>query len=138
MRTTRLLGGGRYRLTVDDRGWIDIQRLDLADITCQTCLGRAQADMYRPAAARGAEFLTRVLEGPQWRPRIDLDSLNLCSSYQCVLGQLYGVYERGVDALGLNGAQQFDYGFTVSPRFDGYVGAWEALTEAWRRELTSV
>jgi hypothetical protein len=40
-----------------------------------------------------AAMLDRVKPG--WWKKIDLDTLNLASHRQCVLGQLYGSFDRG-------------------------------------------
>lgn len=90
-------------------------------------------DGYRPMAARGAGFLTRVLGGPEWRPRIDLKLLDLFSGTCCVLGQLYGGYDVGALTLGLSADQEYDYGFVIDMPYRG--SSWQALTEAWRQEL---
>ena len=47
---------------------------------------------------RGVEKLDADL-GPVWVNRIDLDALNLGSSTNCVLGQLFDDYDDGVDAM---------------------------------------
>lgn len=50
-------------------------------------------------AGDGAAFLDGVLPG--WRQRVDPDRLSITSSADCVLGQVCGSYEAGVDALRL-------------------------------------
>jgi hypothetical protein len=84
-------------------------------------------------AAKGAALLDKRLPG--WRDKVEPETLQLrwCSS--CVLGQLFGAYDRGIELLGLNDQEAREYGF--------YAGGatrpttWERLTIAWRKLLWS-
>jgi hypothetical protein len=99
-------------------------------------------DYYKPAVARGADFLDRTITAPEWRPQIDLAELNLASPYRCVLGQLYGNYSDGLQRLGVSG-RAVDLGFSTGAIgasclcciSRGEMRAWEALTTAWLLEL---
>lgn len=50
------------------------------------------------AVSKGAELLDDRL-GPDWPRKLDLDELDLCSIYHCVLGQLYDDYWEGTESL---------------------------------------
>ena len=65
---------------------------------------------------------------PGWRDEIEPERLYLGSTCNCVLGQLFDDYERGVRILGITTPSLF--GFTVRGRM-----TWANLTAAWRREL---
>ena len=50
---------------------------------------------------KGADLLDRARPG--WQDGIELDRLNIASSFRCILGQVYGEYSVGCEALGING-----------------------------------
>ena len=83
------------------------------------------------AATRGAELLDQ--RQPNWaKPGlINLRLLDLNDSLTCVLGQLYGLYDDGLDALHVWG-RACELGFCASP---GNRHRWGELTEAWRAEI---
>ena len=81
-------------------------------------------------AEKGAALLDERLPG--WRTQIDVDGLELRWCSACVLGQLFGDYDRGVAALGLTKQEEREYGFWV-PRESWYT----RLTEAWRKLVTA-
>lgn len=58
-------------------------------------------------------------EAPGWVQCIDLLHLDLRSFQSCILGQLFGDYGAGWDALGLTSQDCQDLGFDVSIRGDG-------------------
>lgn len=61
-------------------------------------------------AEAGAKFLDE--NGPQnWRDKIQPAELELSSSTDCVLGQLYGDYGVGLASLRINGFQERELGF---------------------------
>ena len=98
------------------------------------------AEEYRPAVTRGAEFLTRVLNGPEWRGDIDAQRLSIARADLCVLGQLFGSYGAGLVALGLSWDQARICGFQLALRHREtslVVPSYTALDEAWRRELAA-
>lgn len=85
----------------------------------------------------GAEMLD-ALE-PGWRDRIDVETFDIYSTTHCVLGQLQGSYDSGVEYYGLDaGESAREYGFDLlaseccSEKEPMY---WEALQEAWLNEL---
>lgn len=64
-------------------------------------------------------------EVPNWRGKIDIDELDLGSCSVCVLGQVFGDYDDGIEALGVSG---YDYGFNTMSDMSGLTAAWkEAL-----------
>lgn len=54
-------------------------------------------ELYRARVAQGAALLDR--EVPDWWRRINLDTLRMSACSSCVLGQLYGDYDIGLDQL---------------------------------------
>jgi hypothetical protein len=67
--------------------------------------------------ARGAALLDA--KRPGWASRIDLVALDITSTSNCILGQLYGWYEEGQDAL----AELDDEGYQISS-----VGSYEGFS----------
>jgi hypothetical protein len=65
------------------------------------------------------------LQVPNWRAKIDLDELDLGSCSVCILGQVFGDYDTGIDELGVSG---YDYGFNTMSNMS-------ALTAAWKEAL---
>ncbi len=105
--------------------------------------------LARACAARGARFLDT--RGVDWVDQIDLTRLNLATQCDCVLGQLYGEYRKGADALFLTDEQTVKLGFYAPPGLfefafecaEGHTHeyvfgapyAFEELTMAWREEI---
>jgi hypothetical protein len=79
------------------------------------------------AVDAGAALLDERLPG--WRDEIHPASLDLEQCEQCVLGQLFGEYERGRMLLGLSRSRAMGLGFTRRGT------TWERLTAAWREVL---
>lgn len=78
---------------------------------------------------RGVELLDERLPG--WRNVIDQEKLDMGDCKQCILGQLFGDYERGLILLGVSPSQ---FGFHTAGRatFDSMKGAWTyALNREW-------
>ncbi len=96
---------------------------------------KVRRDVQR-AAHRGALFLDKKL-GRGWRRKIRRRDLDLAaSSYEgpgtcgCVLAQIYGDYDEGLAALGIDeGWKDMELGF------DSITDSYDELTEAWKREL---
>lgn len=83
----------------------------------------------RMKVARGARYLDRVK--PDWYGLVDVETLNLISAEDCVLGQVFGDYETGLSHLfGGNGpdlTDRIEYGFTNTAVFEDL----PELNEVW-------
>jgi hypothetical protein len=65
------------------------------------------------AVDQGAKLLDQ--EKPGWAKAVDLRKLDMRSTRTCVLGQVYGAYHTGTDALGLgSGVEEENYGFNLT------------------------
>lgn len=90
---------------------------------------------------RGAALLDR--ERPGWEEDVDLGRLQMTSTCDCILGQIFGTYTSGFKELVRNLPSQFlfssrDHGFTA----DGaptappaLLGEWIDLGNAWAAEI---
>lgn len=97
-----------------------------------TVVTEKETTPYQERARRGAAFLDEH-RTDHWRERIDLDKLDIGNECTCVLGQLYGHYGDGVEALKLEDANKFRLGFEFAG--DGYTEAYW-LNRAWKEQLT--
>lgn len=85
------------------------------------------------AVQKGVALLNQ--SNPGWIDEINWDTLILSDMYKCILGQLYGSYPEGCEALGLSTCRccagyeenASDYGFTT---FDEL--SFELIEELWR------
>lgn len=77
---------------------------------------------------RGAHFLDERL--PNWRSEINLDELSLQNGDKCVLGQLFGDYDRGSHLLDVSWEKSAKLGFRAAPN-QSYVN----LNDDWRKVL---
>jgi hypothetical protein len=75
---------------------------------------------YAEWVDNGARFLDK--EVPGWWRRVSIETLDMATSRQCVLGQLFGSYSGGCERLGLerNSTTQHLLGF------EGYEGEWRS------------
>ena len=78
------------------------------------------------AAREGAKFLDAELPG--WFGSVDLSDLAMNDCALCILGQVYGYYEDGLNALDLTQDKACELGFDTD---DSY----EDLDEAWYAEV---
>ncbi len=94
--------------------------------------------------SKGAAFLDRVV--PDWRDRVDVDSLSMVDYDRCVVGQILGVRNQEHGAydqfLRENGILYYDhylYGFdrdkSDSNDFLSRDAQWEELNAAWVIEI---
>lgn len=81
-------------------------------------------ECWTTAVADGVALLDEHNEG--WWANIDLSRLDLDSPTNCILGQLYGTYYRGREALDIREGEGDLYGL------DSYTGNWETLDYLWR------
>lgn len=80
------------------------------------------------AAANGARLLDR--EKVDWARKIDLRRLDISSTLECPLGQVYGSYFTGWQELDLLTADEREaHGFVAGPQH------FPALNRAWRKEI---
>lgn len=101
--------------------------------------------------ANGVKFIeVQVALGKipaNWRKLIDVDNLRMVSGEFCVLGQIGMHMTRGeqgfswaADTFGTPTVEHDDLGFcvpwTYNPVGNTRAEQWDALTEAWKRELT--
>lgn len=87
---------------------------------------------YIGCARAGAQILD--VWRPGWACEIDPDKLLMGSSGLCILGRLYGCYEHGVQALGLNNGKAFQRGFTIPHDVRASdPECFVKLTDAWRQ-----
>jgi len=84
----------------------------------------------RGRAAAGAGLLDRIV--PFWWRRIKLRSLNISSPCNCVTGQLFGSYDKGLHRLQLSDEEAEHYGFN---RLEEDMGGFPTLTLAWKEEV---
>jgi hypothetical protein len=70
---------------------------------------------------------------------VDLAWLDIGSSADCALGQVYGSYDRGLEVLGLSGRAAIDLGFTCAAGEHASQEVADAqfaeLTAEWKRAL---
>jgi hypothetical protein len=91
-------------------------------------LARSPSAKARARAAAGAALLDRVVPG--WWRRVRIRPLDISDDCNCVTGQLFGTYTKGLEELELATAEAKDYGFDKQ----GGESYW-TLTDAWRNEL---
>lgn len=88
---------------------------------------------------KGIEFLDNEI--PDWKQQIKLDELDLGKCRKCILGQLFGDYENGLNELDILYSSASDYGFTLSYEvmctqdMDEIRPGFIDLTNAWRELL---
>ena len=78
---------------------------------------------YAAKVAAGIKLLDS--EKPGWRDLVNLSSLRLESCDVCVLGQVFGSYDSGKDALDLDSYEAQQYGFNTDYSFQELTAAWK-------------
>lgn len=89
-------------------------------------------DGFKKEVAAGIALLDKEI--PEWRDRINWDSLDMHSCTSCILGQVFNDYSVGIkyfmrkitDWLTLT----YDCGFGIFD-FDPSLEEWDKLTKAW-------
>lgn len=90
----------------------------------------------------GIRLLNEVVPG--WHHMIDVDILDLHETDECILGQVFGDYIEGIDALGITGYRraQADCGFDLyADEYIGYTGdagKFLDLTNAWVKAIQEI
>jgi hypothetical protein len=93
--------------------------------------------------------LLKEKHGEKWVEKIDLASFDISEGYSCVLGQVYGQYEKGLNKLRLYDNHAIEYGFNLDDvdygdgddyddKFEEEIRAWNVLQETWVRELAAI
>jgi len=95
---------------------------------------RTAAEWAAQAAAKGAAVMDQ--RKPGWRKRINLEAFSVASVRACVLGQNYGSFNVGMDALGLGRVAAAEHGFIWPPGQVDNDELIRALDEAWRFQIT--
>lgn len=89
---------------------------------------------YDAQIAAGMALLDE--HAPGWETRIDVETLDLWSTCNCILGQEFGRFEHGLCLLILDGPAATRYGFDVDPRAsDALHIGYRTLTSEWRRAI---
>jgi hypothetical protein len=92
-----------------------------------------ETDTAKKVVAVGGAFLD-TMRDDDWRSEIDTHNLSLASTTRCIVGQLYGEYDDGLRALGINNVKARGYGFESGYTDDTSVGSY-ALNDAWKEYL---
>ena len=98
----------------------------------------------RDRVANGAALLDK--HNPDWYMAVSLQGLRMSSCSECVLGQLYGDYGRGLDkVLPHHTLETGEFGFMLTPeQFAKFSGeerspareaAWNELRNEWERAI---
>lgn len=101
----------------------------------------AEWNKLRRAFQRGVEILDE--KRPRWREQLRVKvnriPLDIWSSHYCVLGHLYGSYEKGLIELLRSHESGFDYGFqlyTVGRLSEGWLIKEKTyLEKLWLKEM---
>lgn len=90
----------------------------------------------------GATLLDRA--EPEWAAMVDVDGLNLNETDLCILGQIFGTYDKGLQALNMaEGTSAALHGFNlhetlVSQDNDDLWNTYmKKLAEFWKEEIKS-
>lgn len=96
---------------------------------------------------RGVELLNE--KSPGWHSKIDLDRLDMADRDDCVLGQLFGDYFDGLEAIGVRPDRDVSFGFNFKvPPLPPTMGvkSWQSVIErsvdrlnkCWKQEITNL
>jgi len=90
----------RVRDAFSEVAWAVAQLDDeLSDFDFDTGQFHVEYGSVERRVEAGARLLDRMM--PSWEELIDLDKLHINSGTDCILGQLFGGFERGLEPLGL-------------------------------------
>ena len=84
-------------------------------------------DKIRQEVARGADQIETII--PDWRQRINRKTLDIYSTENCVLCQVFGGFIEGLMAVGgpINGERGFA---CLSGESEAYTAAWLEMVDA--------
>jgi hypothetical protein len=87
---------------------------------------------YRTGIQKTIEILDKKI--PKWRRLIDMDTLDMESCLNCVTGQIFGHYNRGLEELGIKDHYADEYGLVLVIDDDDshYEDEYEELTDLWK------
>lgn len=97
--------------------------------------------MYEQQISRGIALLDEKV--PDWRYRINTSELNLSRFNQCVLGQVFGHYSKGLDSFTDTylsefselSAQEARVKFSRDYGFESDVDHYGIITDEWLKAL---
>lgn len=95
-------------------------------------------DSLEMRVALGAAMLDEYKPDWWFEKNVSLDTLDQWSPIRCVIGQNYGGYNKGMNALDLerrnpfDNQDRFDRGFSLPP---SETGMYAALTAEWKRVI---
>lgn len=79
---------------------------------------------------RGIAYLDEHLPG--WQDEIDWEALDMNTCEKCIVGQLFGDYDRGMRILGLGNSEGAGTRFGFETK-----GNWDKLRNLWQRLAAS-
>ena len=111
----------------------------------------AESGMEEPDPSRDEDGIDyRVLAGarmldarfPEWAKKINLETFRIEDGDRCVLGQTFGVYQRGLEILDIDdidNERPYMYGFLGDDAGDsaGRGANWHTLQEDWVAVITA-
>lgn len=77
---------------------------------------------------RGVRWLDKKLGRKNWAKKIDLENLNLISNSTCVIGEIFGNYDKLCEIDRKVWEKDEEYGFN---RVEGDDGDFKLLTKMW-------
>lgn len=83
--------------------------------------------------ASGMELLDEKIPG--WTKKIELESLNIAFSHDCILGQLFGNYLRGLRHLSLKEGDNFGFDSGEHASDETIYITQSDLIEAWKNAI---
>ena len=81
-------------------------------------------------ASRGLQAV--IAAKPDWASKLRSATFTMLTSENCMLGQVFGSFDKGLSALKLQqGPEAIEYGFQLSPKemAEGWVQPW---TQIWQ------
>lgn len=85
--------------------------------------------MFEKEIAKGIKLLNKI--NPGWVNMINLDKLNMTSSFDCIIGQVYGDYCKYITRLEKTYYfDRYEYGFTANDQY--------TLTKEWKQAIINI
>jgi len=100
---------------------------------------------YAPNVSLGIQTLNDHFGNEEWKSKIDLNDLDLKDTEYCVLGQVFGNFYDGLNAIQNNSfwyTDRYSHGFAVTLDYGDMSDwkrenkKWDNLTEEWRKQLS--